>query len=639
MKTETGDIAEFLKTITPFQSLDEPTLIEIAAGATTETYPKGSLILEQEGPPSDCLRIIKQGNVKVFMKTRDNEEVVVDYRGEGDAFGLLSVVGGDKSRANVVAVEDTVCHGITKETILRLVDSHSAFAEFFLKSFFNRFIDKAYTELHGKSMLYGGSDKILFSTILGDLLTREVVTAPQDVTIQKAAEIMSRNSISSLILVDPADGVPAGIITDRDLRDKVIARARSVTDPASSVMSISLIKADAHDYCFEALLKMIHYNIHHLLVVDQGKLKGVVTNHDFLMLQGTSPLSIAREIDHQQTIEGLIPASKRINKVIDLLVREGARASNITRVITEINDRLVKRLIEITEARLGPPPVNYCWIAFGSEGRKEQTFRTDQDNAIIYEDPSSEEKAREAERYFSHFSLHMRDSLVKCGFPPCSADYMAGNPRWRQPLSVWKNYFASWIKDPTPETVLLSLIFFDFRPVYGNATLAQKLRAALRRSIKGQKLFFVTMASIVVQSAPPLGFFGNFVVQRRGEHKNELNIKQQGIALIVDLARLFALETGIDTTSTLDRLRELREKHPYVKDFGEELEQAFEFLTALRLRCQLDKIHWGGEPDNFVNPAALSGLERNTLKESFKLIARVHDTVIDKYKPLIVARL
>lgn len=633
------DAVDFLKKVPPFRFLDEAKLREVSAGVSIELYPKGSIILQQNGPPSRYLRIIKKGGVKVFMKTSDDEEVIIDYRGEGESFGLLSLVGGDKSRANVVATEDTICYLINNETVMRLIDSNAAFTEFFLRTFFNKYIDKTYKEMQDRSLLYSGGDKILFSTPLGELVSTEVTTASQEITIKEAAELMSRHSISSVVLVDPADDVPVGIVTDRDLRDKVLAKGRSVFDPVSSIMSISLIKAEAHDYCFEALLKMIRYNIHHLLVVDQGRLRGIITNHDLMMLQGISPLSIAREIEGQKSVEGLVPASKKINKIVELLIKEGAKASNITRIITEINDRLLKKIIEITELRLGPPPLSYCWIAFGSEGRKEQTFKTDQDNAIIYDDPRNEEEAEKAGRYFTNFALYMKDALVKCGFPPCPADYMASNPKWRQPLRIWKEYFSGWINEPTPEAILWSLIFFDFRPISGNVTLARKLRAYLNHALRDQKLFFVTMASVVVKSAPPLGFFGTLVVEKRGEHKNELNIKEQGIALIVDAIRLFALEQGVDGASTIERIRDLRDRHEVVRDYGDGLEQAFEFLMLLRLNHQFDLVHNNRIPDNFINPDVLSSLERNTLKESFKLLSRIHSSIIEKYKPLIVTKL
>ena len=216
--------------------------------------------------------------------------------------------------------------------------------------------------------------------------------------------------------------------------------------------------------------------------------------------------------------------ARKIDKIIRILVKEGAKAGNITRIITEVNERLLRKVLEITEARFGPPPVSYCWIVYGSEGRKEQTFKTDQDNAIIYDEPG--DRRVEVENYFSTFALFMRDALIRCGFPACKADYMASNPQWRQPLSVWKSYFSAWINTPTPEAILKALIFFDFRPVHGDILLAEKLRAFTGNEIRDKKLFLAHMAGHVVKNRPPLGFFGNLLCGTEGERAGENSISR-----------------------------------------------------------------------------------------------------------------
>jgi CBS domain-containing protein len=348
-----------------------------------------------------------------------------------------------------------------------------------------------------------------------------------------------------------------------------------------------------------------------------------------MMLQGTSPLSLAREIETRDTIDGLVPAATKIDRVITILIKEGAKASNVTRIITEINDRLLKKVLEITEDRMGRPPVAYCWIAFGSEGRKEQTFKTDQDNAIIYEDlPNSGD---EVVQYFSEFSLLMKDALARCGFPPCSADYMASNPAWRQPLSVWKKYFAEWIHSPTPESVLRSLIFFDFRPIHGDLLLAERLRAYLGHEIKDRALFLANMAGAVLKNRPPLDFFGNIRCARTGVQKGTFNIKINGLSPIIDAARLSALGLQVYHTSTIERLTEVKDRCGVLGSFSDELEQAFEFMMSLRLRHQYQQIQARVEPDNLVDPQGLGALDRTMLKESFKLINAAQEAIMKTY--------
>src|SRR5574341_787000 len=340
------DVVAYLKKVPPFQFLDEANLQAVARNLSMEFYPKDMVILKQDGPPSDALRIIKKGGVKIVLVSEDGGEVVIDYRGEGDTFGFLSMVGKDRVRTDVVAVDDTICYLLGQEMVLKLLDSNISFTEYFLQSHITRYIDKTYREMQNKSMFYGGSDRLLFTTRVGDMAIKDVVFTPEETTIRRAAAIMSENRISSLVIMD-RNNLPSGILTDRDLREKVVAKGRDVGEPVKNIMSTTLIRVDARDYCFEAVLKMIKYNIHHILVIQDGLLTGVITNHDMMMLQGTSPLSLTKDIESQQTIEGLVPVSKKINGIVGLLLKEGAKASNITKVITEINDRLVRKVIEL----------------------------------------------------------------------------------------------------------------------------------------------------------------------------------------------------------------------------------------------------------------------------------------------------
>jgi len=628
------DIVAFLGNVPPFQFLNEDDLHAVARNLSMDFYPKDMVILKQDGAPSDSLRIIKKGGVKVSMVSENNGEVVIDYRGEGDTFGFLSLVGKDRVRSNITAVDDTLCYLLGKEMLLKLLDSHHSFAEYFLKSHITKYIDRTYQEMQDKRMFSGGSDRLLFTTRVNDVGGKGVVSTPEETTIRQAAQIMSENRISSIVVMD-TNNLPTGIVTDRDLREKVVAKGRSVVEPVKNIMSTSLIRVDARDYCFEAVLKMIKYNIHHILVIREGKLSGVITNHDMMMLQGTSPLSLTKDIESQQTIEGLIPVSKKINGIVGLLLKEGAKASNVTKIITEINDRLVRKVLEFAERKLGKPPVAYCWIAFGSEGRKEQTFKTDQDNAIIHADPASDAEAEAAQAYFETFTAYVRDGLFQCGFPPCPANFMASNPQWRQPLKVWKKYFSTWISTPTPDAVLNSVTFFDYRPLYGEALIAEALRDHLITLLFDQKVFLGYLANMAIKNTPPIGFFKSFVVEKGGEHKDELNLKIKGIAPLVDLVRLFALEKGIRETSTLERIETLRRQHTIVEEYADDLEQAFEFIALLRIHHQYAQISSGQEPDNFINPNKLSNLERRSIKEAFQLISKIQDMIIERYKSLI----
>ena len=329
------EFIEFIKKVPPFQFLDEGTLKNIAGNVSMEFYPNGTTILYQGGPAPDFLYIIKKGVVKVSIKNAE-EEVFVDYRGEGDLIGYLLIFEGATSRATVSAADDTICYLVKRETIHNLLYSNPKVREFFHRSFLAKYLDKTFKEIEDKSLTYSCGDRILFTLRVGELAAKAVITASQDLSIQQAAEIMSAKRISCLILTDN-ENIPAGIVTDRDLRDKVVSKGKDLSAPVNEIMSVPHVRADAREYCFEGILRMVKHNVHHLLVMKDGKLNGILTNHDLMLLQGTSPLSIVKDIEGQTSVEGLVPVSGKIDNIIGLLLNEGAKASNITRIITEVN--------------------------------------------------------------------------------------------------------------------------------------------------------------------------------------------------------------------------------------------------------------------------------------------------------------
>ncbi len=623
------EVIEFLKEVPPFQFLEEEDLYSIVPGMNMEFYPKGAVILQEGGPPSDALRIIKKGAVQVSIKGEKGEELIIDVRGEGETFGLWSLLEGEQ-KTTVRAIEDTICYLLPKERVKHLLDTNAIFTEYFLRSHISKYLDKALKERIQKGLSQREVERAIFTTPVINIASTEPVTVKVDTPIQEAAKKMAEKRISSLIVVDEED-VPVGIITDRDLREKVVALGRNLNEPVRNIMSYPLKKIDGRRYCYEAIMEMIRNNIHHLVVVKDGKLYGMVTNHDLMLLQGSSPVSVAQEIRNQDSIDGLAEVSKKITGLIGLLIKEEAKARTITRIISEVNDSLIRRVLEIAEKKFGPPPLPYCFIVYGSEGRKEQTFKTDQDNGIIYRDPGTPSEATEAERYFSEFSEFVKESLLRCGFASCQGNYMASNEKWRRPLSVWKRYFSEWINTPTPEAILQSVILFDFRALYGDTDLARELKEHLLNTLKGKDIFLLHMAKLTVNVKPPLGFFRTFVVEKSGEHKNELNLKFRLIAPIINIVRLYSLETAIPETPTIERIERLKQIHPVMKEVGEELAYAFEFVMTLRLHHQYEQVLSGREPDNYINPDTLTNLEKKTLKDACQIIRKTQEIIEQHY--------
>jgi CBS domain-containing protein len=629
------DVVEFLRKVPPFQFLEDPQMRELAGCVALEYYPTGAVILAQEGPPSENLLVIKKGGAKVSVSAGGGEETLVDYRAEGDVIGFLSLYAADRSRTTVTATQDTICYRIGQEVFHRLLDTNPGVREYLHQAFLRKYLDRTLHEMQTRSLFVGGGERLLFTTPVGELAVGPVATAPAGVSIQAAADLMSRRQISSLVLVDEA-GSPVGMLTDRDIREKVIAAGRSVAEPAGNVMTPAVHRVDATDYCFEALLTMIRHGIHHVLVMDGGRLSGIITNHDLMILQGTSPLAVAREIEYQQDLPGLAQASAKVTKIVELLLKEGAAADIVTHVVTELNDRIVGRVLEFAERRAGPPPVKYAWLALGSEGRSEQVFRTDQDNALLYDDPADPAQAQAAAAWAERFTAFARDTLVACGFPPCPGGFMAANPLWRQPLSAWRRYFSDWIASPAGDGPLQSMIFFDFRVAHGDFSLGERLRDHVLALLAEQRVFFSFVANQVAMNRPPIGFFRTFLVERSGEHRDQFNLKARGMNPIIDMVRLFALEKGLRQTGTVERIAALREQHTVVADYAEELTQAFSFLLLLRAHSQYRELAEGAPLDNFVDPHRLTSLEKRTVREAFQLVSRLQDQVLERYKASIL---
>lgn len=617
------DTIDFLRKTPPFQFLDDALLKSIAASLTLQFYPKDTVILRQRGLPSESVWIIKKGGVKVSMAMEDGGDVVVDYRGDGENFGFLSLIGDERQMITVTAVDDTICYLLSKDKMKELIEKSPAIAEYFM-SYLSMYVKKTYREMQSKSLLYRGFDRLLFTTKVGDI-ARRPVTIDEDTPIRDAARKMAQEKVSSLIAIKGETGLPTGIITDKDLREKVVALGRDISEPVKNIMTISLIRADAEESCFDAIMKMIKYNIHHILVIKEGYLYGIMTNHDLMLLQGSSPLSLSHSIDNQQSIEGLVSISNRLNTLVGLLLKEGARSNSILAIVAEINDRLVRKVVELAEKRLGSPPVPYCWVVFGSEGRREQLFKTDQDNAIIYADPPSSEEGS-VKKYFATLARIVHDSLIDLGYPECSSGFMAINPEWCQPLKVWKDYFRNWIERPKPAVVAQYITFFDMRPIYGKQALAEELRDSFRPFLK-ESGFLNTMAQVITRNKPPVGFLKSYVIERDGRRNDFLDLKQRGTIPLVDIIRFFSLEMGLSETSTIGRINLLRARHPLLREYADEIEHVYEFIMLLRIQHQYEQITSGVNPDNIIIPSRLTTLEKKTIREAFHLISKLQKIV------------
>lgn len=623
-----GNVIEFLRRVPPFQFLSEERLRQLARRMEVHYFPRGTQVIRRGDPPPEYLWIVVRGGIKKVLRTASGEEHLFEVASEGDLVGVLSSVDGLQGQLDDVAIEDTVCYAIPRATVEELLATEPAVARFFLGAL----REWVRASLHAlERQEEPGDGALVLSAPCRSVAHRPLLTCLPETTVRAAARLMSDRRVNSIVVVDP-DGRGVGIVTDWDLRERVLAVGRSLETPVAEVMSSPLVTIDADQLLLDAVRVMIAQGINHLVVTEEGKPFGMLTAFDFLVQQGTSALFLARAVERETQIDRLSYVLEQAQRqLLPYLLSRGIRASAIAQLVSEVNDRVIARVVAALERELEPPPVPYCWLVFGSEGRREQTIRTDQDNGIVYHDPApgQDELVR---GYFQRLGRCAVERLVALGFPPCPGRYSADNPEWVLPLSEWKRKFRGWMAIPEPHAVLNSLIVFDFRGVHGEFALASELRAFVSQELAQSPRFLFHVAAASTAHPPPLGFLGRFVVERSGEHKNRLDLKVGGTGAIVNLVRLFALEHGVEETNTLARLLALREKRAIEPQLAEDLGQAFEFLLGLRVRVQLEQQRRGEPPSNFVDPRQLSSLDRTLLKEAFRVIGRAQAVVRERFR-------
>jgi len=345
----------------------------------------------------------------------------------------------------------------------------------------------------------------------------------------------------------------------------------------------------------------------------------------------TQPL---QPVPHPASSAELAASYDKLTAAIGSLLDSGMQVSQIGQLMAAAHDRLVARLLVEAEAELGPPPCTYAWLALGSAARREQTLHTDQDNALVYADPlpgSIQTTRPEIERYFSALSERTVERLAACGFPRCPGDVMATNRQWRQPLRVWQGYFQRWIMLPDAEALLRVSIFFDYRQIHGSLDAEAALRPTVLRA-RDEHTFLAYLAHTAIRQPAPIGLFGRVILDRDGDRRPALDLKRNGSALIVDLARLFALRAGSSAVGTLDRLRDAAEGGSLSPAGAAKLGQAFEWINALRLRYQCDRCQRSEPADNRVPIAWLGPQDRRALKEALRVVARIQRSVVFMYQ-------
>jgi CBS domain-containing protein len=467
----------------------------------------------------------------------------------------------------------------------------------------------------------------LLGTPIRTLIKREPITLPPDTPIRAVAELMRDSRVSSVLLVEQDHLV--GLITDRDLRNRVVAQGLDIGRPVSDIATLTPLTVDANSPAFEALLLMARHNIHHMPVMDGPRLAGMITATDLTEQHSTSAVYLAGDIDKQTTVDGLVRISGKVKQLQQNLADADASAYSTGHIVTAITDALTIRLIHLAEVAYGPAPIDYVWVAAGSQARNEQTVKSDQDNCLILDD-GYDQAVHGA--YFKAFAKFVCDGLAACGYIHCPGDMMAMNDTWRQPRRVWAQYFHKWVNQPEPMALMLTCVFFDQRAIHGQAELLDSLRRDVLARTKGNSLFLAYMVSNALKHRPPLGLFGQISMIRSGENAHTIDLKHSGIVPIVDLARVYALAGGVAVANTHDRLAVAAQAGEVSAQSARDLRDALEFLGKLRIAHQARQTRQHQAPDNFLALDELSNLERSHLKDAFSVVQTLQEVLGQRYQ-------
>ncbi|KJS30971.1 MAG: hypothetical protein VR64_13820 [Desulfatitalea sp. BRH_c12] len=612
-----GQAKSFLADLAPFSFLPEEALDDAINHLSVVSHPKGTLLFRQGSTRIGYLYILQRGTAERYYESQGSK-TMRDFLSEGDIYGGISILVNDGLSVRTLEVtEDSCFYLLPKRIFLQLCQDYTEFSEFFTDTFGKRMLDKSYAAIIARSAVPSGEALQLFHQSVGQLYNATPVFGTPETTIQQAAQIMQREK-SSYVIIPASQSHSAGILTDRDLAYKVIARGYDTQRRAVEIMSSPLRTISDQSMVFEALVGMMQHDIKHLAVTDpRGHMVGMFSHRELISAQGQSPLFLLRNVSQAESLNDIIEQQRRLPGLIKNLISNGAEARHLNHLISTFSDAVLKRVLAFVVQEVGPAPCAFVFMTLGSEGRREQTLKTDQDNAIIFEDVR-EEDLPAAQAYFLDLGQRACTMLDQAGYTLCRGEVMARNPRWCQPLTTWKNYFLQWIHAAGPEELLHSSIFFDFRGGYGDFGLINALRGHLNDAIGRWTGFLRFMMQNALNFGPPLGFFRNFQVASKGAHRDAFDIKSAMLP-IVDFARIYALKNRIEATNTLERLHQLKLKKAISQEEHDELDKAYSFMMQLRLVRQVTALlDQKTAPDNFINPKRLTRIEQTMLKEIFK---------------------
>ncbi len=621
---------QFLQRFPPFNQMQQAHLAYLVEQCQLRFHAAGESILKPSDGPVEHFYIVKQGRVigERQQMTRAGMETTFEIT-TGECFPLAALLGERATRTEHLAAEDTFCLQLDKTAFIKLFSLSDVFRDFALRGV-SSLLDQINQQVRRRAVETLGTQYSL-NAPLGELAMRHPITCTPATPLRDAVRAMHEQQVGSIVIVDP-QRFPIGIFTLRDLREVIAEPSAQLDAPVGQYMTASPFYLAPSATAFDAAMAMTERHIAHVCLVENQRLCGVVSERDLFSLQRVDLVHLARTIRHAPRLDTLVALRGEIGLLVERMLAHGASSTQITQIITLLNDHTVCRVIELVLAERGDPGIAFSWLCFGSEGRREQTLHTDQDNGILFE----AQDAAEAEAIRARLlplAQSINQCLAQCGFRLCEGNVMAGNPQLCLSRAEWAQRFAGFIRQATPENLLGSSIYFDLRVVWGQESACEGLRQAMLDQVADNRLFQRMMAENALRQRPPVGRWREFVLTRQGNDRTAtLDLKVQGLTPFVDGARLLALANDIGASNTLERLRQLVAKGVLEPLDGAAYEEAYHFIQQTRMQQHQRQSRENQPYSNRLDPDSLNHLDRRILRESLRQAQRLQASLALRYQ-------
>lgn len=605
-----SEFTSFLSRIYPFENLPRPLLEEFSKQLEIVHFNK-DVIIQKEKQEVQNLYFITQG----LVQEKSEDEVLAIYS-QNEFFDPISLIE-NYSKCNFATIEDTTCYMMPRDFFIKILHENIELESYFFQSI----SQKLNTHISNEK------NKELVNIMLAkvkDAKVHRAVIVPFNTSIFDAATIIKKEKIPTLLLRDENNEI--FVVTDSDFRQKVILNRMDYDESVSKICTGNLIYINENDFLFNAQLIMSKHNLKRLIVKnDENEIVGIIDQISLSAYFSMHTFSVSNEIEEAQSLEELKKASLSLIEIIKSLSSKGVKVGFISKLINQLNRKIIHKILKLT----APKELmdNYCFLVMGSEGRGEQILRTDQDNALIIND-----NCDISNETMDNYTKKFTEILIDFGFPRCDGNIMVSNPYWCRKTSDFKKLIKSWITNKTGDDFMNLAIFYDALSASGDLKLLKELKEYTFKLSSDSQSFYTNFAKIIMSFNVPLGFFDGFVYDKDKNHKNEIDIKKGAIFILVQSIRSLSLEHKIFRTNTLKRIEELNKLGVLEDELSSELIEAFNFLSTLKLKTNLQKLDSKREIDNFINPNDLNSMDKDLLKDSFKIVNKIKKKLENRYR-------